>query len=126
MAATRYRRFLKLCEEWPLDDTKQGRDLGAFLRQRVAQAFREGESTQVSDTETCDQMYDSLARINSSFYRYKYPRLRDTSFTEVTLEECRMVLATDSMKQMEEAKKGLWKKLREKFSQKSPEEGGRE
>ncbi|XP_039391313.1 uncharacterized protein LOC120403769 isoform X1 [Mauremys reevesii] len=46
MAATRYRRFLKLCEEWPAEATKRGRDLGAFLRQRVAQAFREGESTQ--------------------------------------------------------------------------------
>nr|XP_033773886.1 ubiquinol-cytochrome-c reductase complex assembly factor 2 isoform X2 [Geotrypetes seraphini] len=95
MAASRYRRFLKLCEEWPLDNTKWGRDLGAFLRERVAQAFREGESTQISDPETCDQIYDSLARINSNFYRYKYPRLRDTSFTEVTVEECRMVLATD-------------------------------
>lgn len=47
MAASRYRRFLKLCEEWPVDETKRGRDLGAYLRQRVAQAFREGENTQV-------------------------------------------------------------------------------
>lgn len=48
MAASRYRRFLKLCEEWPVDETKRGRDLGAYLRQRVAQAFREGENTQVT------------------------------------------------------------------------------
>lgn len=48
MAASRYRRFLRLCEEWPLDETKRGRDLGAYLRQRVAQAFREGENTQVT------------------------------------------------------------------------------
>lgn len=47
MAASRYRRFLKLCEEWPVDETKRGRDLGTYLRQRVAQAFREGENTQV-------------------------------------------------------------------------------
>lgn len=47
MSATRYRRFLKLCEEWPLDDYKKGRDLGAFLRKRVALSFREGENTQV-------------------------------------------------------------------------------
>ncbi|XP_005309415.1 ubiquinol-cytochrome-c reductase complex assembly factor 2 isoform X2 [Chrysemys picta bellii] len=97
MAATRYRRFLKLCEEWPVEETKRGRDLGAFLRQRVAQAFREGESTQ-------------------------YPRLKDTSFTGVTVEECKLVLATDSGKQMEEMKKGKWKKLREKFSAKNAEE----
>lgn len=47
MAATRYRRFLKLCEEWPVEETKRQRDLGVFIRQRVAQAFREGENTQV-------------------------------------------------------------------------------
>lgn len=47
MSATRYRRFLKLCEEWPRDESKKGRDLGTFLRQRVALAFREGENTQV-------------------------------------------------------------------------------
>lgn len=55
MSATRYRRFLKLCEEWPRDDYKKGRDLGTFLRQRVALAFREGENTQVS------QRFEALA-----------------------------------------------------------------
>ncbi|XP_069797811.1 ubiquinol-cytochrome-c reductase complex assembly factor 2 isoform X3 [Narcine bancroftii] len=106
MAATRYRRFLRLCEEWPLDRTKKGRDLGAFLRQRVALAFREGESTQIADPEICDQMYESLARINSAYYKNKYPRLRNTSFTGITVEECQLVLATDNMKQVEEMKKG--------------------
>lgn len=47
MSATRYRRFLKLCEEWPRDEFKKGRDLGTFLRQKVAVGFREGENTQV-------------------------------------------------------------------------------
>lgn len=55
MAAGRYRRFLKLCEEWPVDETKRGRDLGAYLRQRVAQAFREGENTQVTDGEVAGE-----------------------------------------------------------------------
>ncbi|MEE6493003.1 hypothetical protein FKM82_016697 [Ascaphus truei] len=126
MAASRYRRFLKLCEEWPLDETKRGRDLGAFLRQRVAQAFREGENTQVSDPDACDQMYESLSRINSSYYRDKYPRLRDTSFTEVTVEEYRMVLATDSLKELEDMKKGMWKRLRERFNPKTQQDGAKE
>ncbi|PNJ88681.1 ubiquinol-cytochrome c reductase complex assembly factor 2 isoform X1 [Pongo pygmaeus] len=71
MAASRYRRFLKLCEEWPVDETKRGRDLGAYLRQRVAQAFREGENTQVAEPEACDQMYESLARLHSNYYKHK-------------------------------------------------------
>nr|XP_046197419.1 ubiquinol-cytochrome-c reductase complex assembly factor 2-like isoform X2 [Oncorhynchus gorbuscha] len=93
MSVARYRRFLKLCEEWPRDESKKGRDLGTFLRQRVTHAFREGENTQ-------------------------FPRTRDTSFTGVTVEECRMLLATGNMQQMDEKKKGLWKTLTERFSTK--------
>ncbi|KAJ8369448.1 hypothetical protein SKAU_G00094760 [Synaphobranchus kaupii] len=78
---------------------------------------------QISDPEKCDQMYESLARINSNFYREKFPRVKDTSFTGVTVEECRVLLSTGSMQQMDEEKKGLWKTLMERFSSKSPEEG---
>ncbi|XP_023669214.1 ubiquinol-cytochrome-c reductase complex assembly factor 2 isoform X2 [Paramormyrops kingsleyae] len=123
MAATRYRRFLKLCEEWPRDESKKGRDLGTFLRQRVALAFREGENTQISDPEKCDQMYESLVRINNNYYKEKFPRVKDTSFTGVTVEECRLLLSTGSMQQMDEEKKGLWKTLMQRFSSKPPEEG---
>ncbi|KAM8988230.1 ubiquinol-cytochrome c reductase complex assembly factor 2 isoform 1-T1 [Guaruba guarouba] len=122
MAASRYRRFLRLCEEWPVEDSKRHRDLGAFLRQRVARAFREGESTEIADPENCDQMYESLVRIHTNYYKNKYPRLKDTNFTGVTVEDCKMILATDVLQQMEDMKKGTWKKLREKFYAKKPEE----
>ncbi|XP_073522610.1 ubiquinol-cytochrome c reductase complex assembly factor 2 [Phyllobates terribilis] len=122
MAAFRYRRFLKLCEEWPVDETRRGRDLGALLRQRVAQAFKEGENTEFQDPEACDQMYESLSRLNSNHYREKYPRLQDTSFTEITVDEYRMVLATDTLKQMDEMKKGMWTRLKDKFNVKSQDE----
>ncbi|NXN99090.1 UQCC2 factor, partial [Rhinopomastus cyanomelas] len=122
MAATRYRRFLRLCEEWPVEKTKQNRDLGTVLRQRVAQAFREGENTPITDPEACDQMYESLVRIHTNYYKNKYPRLKETNFTGVTVEDCRMILATDVLKQMEDMKKGTWRKLREKFSAKKPDD----
>ncbi|NXA88981.1 UQCC2 factor, partial [Melanocharis versteri] len=121
-APSRYRRFLRLCEEWPVEETRRPRDLGAVLRQRVAQAFREGENTPISDPEACDQMYESLVRIHTNFYKNKYPRLKDTTFTGVTVEDCRGILGTDLLKQMEDMKKGTWKRLREKFSAKKPEE----
>ncbi|XP_069612696.1 ubiquinol-cytochrome c reductase complex assembly factor 2 [Ranitomeya imitator] len=122
MAASRYRRFLKLCEEWPVDESRRGRDLGAVLRQRVAQAFKEAENTEFQDPESCDQMYESLSRLNSNYYREKYPRLQDTSFTEITVDEYRMVLATDTLKQMDEMKKGIWTRLKDKFNAKSQDE----
>lgn len=118
MSATRYRRFLKLCEEWPRDEMKKGRDLGTFLRQRVASVFREGENTQIADPEKCDQMYESLARINSNTYRQRFPRVRDTSFTGVTVEECRLLLS-GSIETTEDDKKSLWKTIMERFSPKS-------
>ncbi|KAL7891454.1 hypothetical protein AOLI_G00009300 [Acnodon oligacanthus] len=93
--------------------------------QRVASAFREGENTQISDPEKCDQMYESLARINSNVYKEKFPRAKDTSFTGVTVEECRMLLATGNMQQTDEDKKGLWKTLMERFSSK-PEDASPE
>ncbi|XP_025238555.1 ubiquinol-cytochrome-c reductase complex assembly factor 2 isoform X1 [Theropithecus gelada] len=107
MAASRYRRFLKLCEEWPVDETKRGRDLGAYLRQRVAQAFREGENTQVAEPEACDQMYESLARLHSNYYKHKYPRPRDTSFSGLSLEEYKLILSTDTLEELKEMNKSL-------------------
>ncbi|XP_062853991.1 ubiquinol-cytochrome-c reductase complex assembly factor 2 [Trichomycterus rosablanca] len=125
MAATRYRRFLKLCEEWPRDESKKGRDLGTFLLQKVASAFREGENTQIADAEKCDQMYESLAHIKDNVYKQKFPRAKDTSFTGVTVEECQMLLATGTMQQMDEEKKGLWKTFMQRFTPK-PEEAAPE
>ncbi|XP_037698369.1 ubiquinol-cytochrome-c reductase complex assembly factor 2 isoform X2 [Choloepus didactylus] len=116
MAASRYRRFLKLCEEWPVDETKRGRDLGTYLRQRVAQAFREGENTQIAEPEACDQMYESLARLHSNYYKHKYPRPRDTSFSGLSVEEYKLVLATDTLEDFKDVNKGTWKKLQEKVT----------
>uniref|UniRef100_A0A2K6LGY1 Mitochondrial nucleoid factor 1 n=1 Tax=Rhinopithecus bieti TaxID=61621 RepID=A0A2K6LGY1_RHIBE len=97
MVASRYRPFLKLCEKWPVEETKRGRDFGAYPRQLVAQAFREGENTQ-------------------------YPRPRDTSFSDLSLEEYKVILSTDTLEELKEIDKSMWKKLQEKFSSKGLEE----
>ncbi|KAM7169415.1 uncharacterized protein RBU57_004627 [Macrochelys suwanniensis] len=76
---------------------------------------------QIAYPANCDQMYENLVRIHTNVYKNKYPHLKDTSFTRVTVDECKLILATDSGKQMEEMKKGKWKKLREKFSAKNAE-----
>ncbi|XP_040278157.1 ubiquinol-cytochrome-c reductase complex assembly factor 2 [Bufo bufo] len=81
---------------------------------------------QIQDLEACDEMYESLSRLNSNYYREKYPRLQNTSFTEITVDEYRMVLATDSLKQMDEMKKGMWKRLKDKFNVKSPQDDVKE
>lgn len=92
------------------------------LRQRVAQAFREGENTQIAEPEACDQMYESLARLHSNYYKHKYPRPRDTSFSGLSVEEYKLILSTDTLEEFKEMNKGMWKKLQEKFAPRNPEE----
>ncbi|XP_015422944.1 PREDICTED: ubiquinol-cytochrome-c reductase complex assembly factor 2 [Myotis davidii] len=77
---------------------------------------------QVAEPEACDEMYESLARLHSNYYKHKYPRPRDTSFSGLTLEEYKLILATDTLGELKDMNKGLWKKLQEKFSARSPEE----
>ncbi|XP_011931562.1 PREDICTED: uncharacterized protein LOC105593232 isoform X2 [Cercocebus atys] len=50
--------------------------------------------TQVAEPEACDQMYESLARLHSNYYKHKYPRPRDTSFSGLSLEEYKLILST--------------------------------
>lgn len=35
-AARRYKKFLRILEEWPLDSLKEDRDLGAVIRAQVS------------------------------------------------------------------------------------------
>nr|XP_015858113.1 ubiquinol-cytochrome-c reductase complex assembly factor 2-like [Peromyscus maniculatus bairdii] len=102
MAALRYHRFLKLCEKRPVDETKRGWDLGAYLQKRVAQAFREGENTQGTEPKACDQMYESLAPLHSNYYKHKYPRPRDTSFSGLSVKEYKLILSTDTLEGFQE------------------------
>ena len=105
-----------------MDETKRGRYLGAYLRQRVAQASWEGGNTQIAEPEACDQMYESLAWLHSNYYKHKYTRPRDTSFSGLSLEEDKLILSTDMLDEFKEMNKGMWKKLQEKFAPGNPEE----
>ena len=89
-AASRYRKFLKLCEMWPVDASKTDRDLGLYIRRRIAEGFRQGEASEI-DVAECDRLYNSLHRIASNHFRRSYPRLRDNNFSGLNLENCRAV-----------------------------------
>lgn len=98
MAASRYRKFLKLCESWPIDASKTDRDLGLYIRQRVADGFRQGETSQINERD-CDRMYDSLHRITVDTYRNRYPMHGEhLGATGLRLEDCRHVSSTEGMK----------------------------
>lgn len=124
MSAARYRNFFKLCETWPIDPSKQGRDLAVIVRQRVAEAFKMGENTQIADAAKCDKDYESLHRLSTDFYKNKYSgstTKRTVGATGLSHEECRSIMASetlDELKQTEEV--GLFGKLKQTFTAERP------
>ncbi|TKC34827.1 hypothetical protein EI555_007694, partial [Monodon monoceros] len=54
--------------------------------------------------------------------KQKQKKLRDTSFSGLSLEEYKLVLSTDTLEEFKEMNKGVWKELQEKFAPKDPEE----
>ena len=102
MAAARYRQFLKLLEQWPVDKNKVGMDLGVYIRERVALGFRHGETSQIPNIDECDRNYDALQKINSNKYKNMYPRLKSGNASGCSLEECRVMTSTEAVNLLRE------------------------
>lgn len=67
MSSSRYRQALTILERWPKDPTKgEHRDIAVLLRKRIAESFRQGDTTVISDPEKCDRMLKSLDNISSN------------------------------------------------------------
>ena len=94
MTAARYRQFLRLLDSWPLDVEKSGRDLGVYLRERIAYGFRQGEASRIENPEQCDKTLNALVRINSNKYKNMYPRLKESSSNGLTIEEIKAITST--------------------------------
>jgi mitochondrial nucleoid factor 1 len=95
--ASRYKKFLQLCQMWPLDPTKSSRDLGAHLRQQVGEAFRLGEATAIANPGQCDAFYQSLRRIASNYHGNKFHRARVTGSMGLPVEKISQIMTTNMM-----------------------------
>ena len=92
---SRYRQFVRLLDNWPLDLDKQGRDLAVYLRERVGHAFHQGEATKIPNPQECDRTLKALNRINSNMYRDMYPRLRKGTANGLDIGELRPITSTE-------------------------------
>lgn len=123
MSAARYRNFFKLCEAWPVDPTKTGRDLSTVIRQRVADAFKMGENSQIANAAKCDKDYESLHRLTTNFYKMKYEdrtAKRTVGATGLSYEECRAVMATESLDELKHDQTSLFQRLKQTFTAERP------
>uniref|UniRef100_A0A8C4Q7N9 Mitochondrial nucleoid factor 1 n=1 Tax=Eptatretus burgeri TaxID=7764 RepID=A0A8C4Q7N9_EPTBU len=64
MSASHWNKVMRLCAEWPVDQTKGGRELATALRLYVSQEMEK----QDADTEKCDALHESLLRIRTNHY----------------------------------------------------------
>jgi len=84
---------------WPVDASKADRDLGLYIRQRIAEGFRQGDATEI-DVDECDRVYNSLHRIASNHFRRSYPRLRNNNFSGLNLEQCQMMNSREALEEL--------------------------
>ncbi|KAL7636683.1 UNVERIFIED_CONTAM: hypothetical protein RMT77_012432 [Armadillidium vulgare] len=104
MSRQLYQNYLKLFEKWPVDKTKTGRDLGEFIRAKFSETFSKGEVSTVPNIPECTVIYESLDRIASNYHSRKYPRLYNSTSTNLTVDQCKLVLSNESMKLYKEIK----------------------
>ena len=75
--AARYKRFVKLCQQWPMfnERSKYVNVLGSYMQNQVHEKFAYKESTQFEDPAKCDRTLESLERLLNDHYKQKYPCL---------------------------------------------------
>jgi len=115
-AARLYRRYLRLCEVWGVDSTKQGRDLGEHIRSQVASAFSQGDLSKIPDLDSCERKLESLERIASN----KYFRESDASLptaSGATRDECRDIVSNQGLKAASDFyESSYWTRLKTKWT----------
>ncbi|CRL06151.1 CLUMA_CG018923, isoform A [Clunio marinus] len=81
-----YKKFLRLLEKWPVDKTKQGRDLGQHLRTSLEQILG-GKNIVAVNNPKLDKQFQSLENLANNIYQQKYPPKRKNSRT-MLLRRC--------------------------------------
>ncbi|KRY11457.1 Poly(A) polymerase gamma [Trichinella patagoniensis] len=113
MGYSRYRKFLELCNRWPIDKDKvtSGRDLGSRIREEVVSRFRQGELTKFPSEAYCDEIFEALREISDDKHRSDNPVPYETAVFRKTLSECRELTSDDSYANVQQS---LLQKLKKK------------
>ncbi|KAG5671853.1 hypothetical protein PVAND_002026 [Polypedilum vanderplanki] len=88
-----YKRFLAILEKWPVDKTKQGRDLGQFLREKLIQDYNITSTSKLP--KNAEKQLESLENIVKNIHHDKYLRKYNSTSTGLTGEQCRQVLSSE-------------------------------
>lgn len=87
------------------------RDLGEYLRKQLKATLRAG-NIPTNGVSSMDQQFQALERLSNNVYFNKYPRLRDSTATGLTSEQCKILISDSSLKYFaDEEKSGLFSSL---------------
>jgi len=100
-----YQRFLKVIEKWPAEKSKIGRDLGEQIR-KLAKHFATPSTNNTSNeaNEKFNLQIDALERLSNNIYGKKYPRVRTSTATGLTAEQCNQVLSSEFLQYLNDDK----------------------
>ncbi|XP_062521046.1 ubiquinol-cytochrome c reductase complex assembly factor 2-like [Corticium candelabrum] len=104
MAST-LQKLQRLSARWPVDKTKQGRDLGEYIRNQV-NSLRESNS---KDSKELERAYQALKLIHSNHFRNKYPRLKEIAFTGTLAKENPWLLSNETQDKMQ--RRTIWDRV---------------
>lgn len=91
-----YKRFVHLCQKWPLDKEKTGRDLGQFIRDHFSSQFPHGELSSLKNAASTEAQLQALENIASNKY-YNVTKFNDSTASSIRPGDCDSVLSNESL-----------------------------
>lgn len=101
MSKELYKRFTSLCQKWPIDKTKAGRDYGQFFREQLGAHFPQGEISKVKDMDLVESQLSSLERIADNTYYNETP-LKRSSASGMEVSACRNLVSNEGLRSIQE------------------------
>lgn len=105
-----FKRFVNLCQKWPKDDTKVGRDYGEYFRSQLVRYFPHGEQSELKNTKEVEKAISSLERLANNQYYNENP-LKRSSASGLEAWACKRAISNEGIKLMEEDEKSVVQRL---------------
>lgn len=96
-----YKRFISLCQKWPKDEQKVGRDYAEHFREQLSAHFPHGESSTVKDPKIVEEYLTSLEKIANNIYYNEKP-LKRSSASGMELWVCRNAVSNEGLRLIQE------------------------
>lgn len=97
------------------------RDLGEYLRKQLKASLRAGNISN-DNPLSMEQQFQALERISNNVHFQKYPRVRTSTATGLTSEQCKIVISDAALKFFaEQSEKGLFSRIFSNFFSKNSE-----